>query len=100
MYFHGSKGKQILDLRNDLVLTFDKQLVTAKDKKVAPDGVRNGNYILMQETSRLKAMVRVLWFIWSKNLLKIRVRTMADGKEATTSWAPENEDAKDSGAKP
>lgn len=76
MYFHGHKGRQCLDLRNDLIVTFDKQLVTAKDKKNAPDKVRNATYILMRETSRLRATFRVLKFIWSKQLLTVKVKTM------------------------
>ena len=80
MFFHGSNGKQILDLRNDLVITFDSKLVTAKSKKNAPDRVSNATYIIMGETSRLAATFKVLKFIWSKQLLKIRVKIMAGGK--------------------
>ena len=80
MYFHGDKGRQVLDLRNDLVITFDTQLVTAKSKKVAPDRVSNATYIIMGKTSRLKATIKVLAFIWSKHLLTFKVKTMAGGK--------------------
>ena len=73
MYFHGHKGRQVLDLRNDFVITFDKKLITASKRTSAPDRVRNATYILMNETSRLRATLRVLKFIWSKNLIKIRV---------------------------
>lgn len=74
MYFHGHKGRQVLDLRNDFIITFDKQLVTAKKHTYAPDRVSNATYILMNETSRLRATLRVLKFIWTKNLIKIKVK--------------------------
>ena len=74
MFFYGKGNRQFLDLRNDLVVTFDKQLVTAKDKRSAPYRVRNATYILMNETSRLRATLRVLKFIWSKQLLKVKVK--------------------------
>ena len=74
MYFHGFNGKQFLDLRNDLVITFDKQLVTAQKPKNAPTTVSNATYILMGKTSRLHATLRVLKFIWTKQLITIKQR--------------------------
>ena len=74
MYFFGHKGRQVLDLRNDFIITFDKKLVTAKQHTSAPDRVSNATYILMHETSRLRASWRVLKFIWSKNLIKLKVK--------------------------
>ena len=79
MYFSGLKGKQFLDLRNDLVITFDNQLITAQKKKSAPDKVSNATYILMGKTSRLRATLRVLKFIWTKQLITIKQREDAPG---------------------
>ena len=81
MFFHGANGKQILDLRNDLVLTFDKQLVTAQNKKNAPDRVANATYVLMSNTSRWRATLKVLKFVWTKQL--ITIKRMADGEETS-----------------
>ena len=35
MYFHGLGGKQFLDLRNDFIITFDKQLIKIKQREDA-----------------------------------------------------------------
>ena len=45
MYFFKLKGKQMLDLRGDLILTHNDALVKSRIKSAAPAGVRNARYI-------------------------------------------------------
>lgn len=68
MYFYKKKGKQILDLRGDLILTHNLNLVTGRIKSAAPSGVRNAKYIpdiaAMGPFRKLKTTVAAIKFIW------------------------------------
>lgn len=69
MYFYRSKGKQVLDMRGDLVLTHNDALVKGRVKSAAPAGVHNAMYIenlpAMGFRGKLAATRIALAFIWS-----------------------------------
>lgn len=71
MYFYKEKGKQILDLRGDLVLTHNDGLVKGRVKSAAPSSVKNAKYI--QDIARMgffrkvRATLHVIGFIWGKS---------------------------------
>jgi len=70
MYFYKSQGKQILDLRGDLVLTHNDALVKGRVKSAAPSGVKNSKYILLSGLSfvrKVKATFHAIRFIWGEN---------------------------------
>lgn len=70
MYFFLEKGKQVLDMHGDLVLTRNPALVVGRIKSAAPRAVRNAQYI--EDVTRLtvwgkiRASRAALRFIWSK----------------------------------
>ena len=67
MYFYRLNGKQMLDLRGDLILTHNDDLVKARVKSSAPRGVRNPKYILIKDlgfVSKIKATWHTIRFIW------------------------------------
>jgi len=71
MYFFLQKGKQVLDLRGDLILTHNDALVKGRVKSAAPASVRNAKYIVnianMRFIRKLKATFHAIRFIWGKN---------------------------------
>ena len=71
MYFHKENGKQILDLRGDLILTHNASLVTSRIKSAAPASVRNAKYIqdivAMGFWRKLRATKAAIKFIWGKS---------------------------------
>ena len=48
MYFHLNSGRQVLDLGNDFVLTYDHNIVVAQLKKAAPKEVRHATYVRLR----------------------------------------------------
>lgn len=68
MYFYKEKGKQILDLRGDLVLTHNDALVKGRVKSAAPSAVRNAKRIEdianMSLIRKLRASFAAIRFIW------------------------------------
>lgn len=68
MYFHLRKGRQVLDLRGDLVLTHNAALVVGRVKSAAPSSVRNARYICAIPSMGVVRKVRASWaalcFIW------------------------------------
>lgn len=69
MYFKKEGGKQILDLKGDLVLTKNNNLVIGRVKSAAPAAVRNGKYILLNKLGffrKIQATLQVINFIWSR----------------------------------
>lgn len=67
MYFYKHKGKQVLDLRGDLILTHNDALVKGRVKSAAPSGVLNTKYILISGlgfVSKIKATWHAIRFIW------------------------------------
>ena len=68
MYFYKNKGKQVLDLRGDLILTHNVNLVTGRVKSAAPSGVRNAKFVpaisTMSAYLKLKTTFAAIRFIW------------------------------------
>lgn len=68
MYFYLQKGRQVLDLRGDLVLSHNSDLCIGRIKSAAPASVRNAKYIVglprMGVAAKLRASAAVLRFIW------------------------------------
>jgi hypothetical protein len=67
MYFYRENGKQILDLRGNLVLTHNDKLIKARVKSSAPRAVRNPKYIVIGALgfiSKVKATIHAARFIW------------------------------------
>lgn len=71
MYFYKHKGRQVLDLRGDLVLTHNDALVKGRVKSAAPSGVRNATYAEGIPAMGFRAKLRTSWialsFIWGPN---------------------------------
>lgn len=71
MYFYRSKGKQVLDLRGDLVLTHNTDLILARSKSAAPSAVHNGRYVVgathLTPWQKLRATVIAVRFIWGES---------------------------------
>ena len=69
MYFFKLKGRQILDLRGDLILSHNPQLVRGRIKSAAPASVRNGQWVedipAMSMWRKVKASWHALRFIWA-----------------------------------
>lgn len=77
MYFFKSKGKQVLDLHGDLVLTHNKALVIGRSKSAAPSEVKNGRYVLLPNLTawgKFKACLIAWRFIWSRSIEPIDER--------------------------
>ena len=72
MYFYKQKGRQILDMRGDLVLTHNDALVKGRVKSAAPAGVRNALYVesipAMGLSGKLRATRVALVFIWGPSV--------------------------------
>ena len=67
MYFFRKKGKQILDLRGDLVLTHNASLVMSRVKSNGPRIARNARYVLLRSLGffgKIKASYHAIRFIW------------------------------------
>lgn len=68
MYFYNQKGRQVLDLRGDLVLTHNAALVVGRVKSAAPSSVRHARYIAAIPSMGVVRKVRASWaalrFIW------------------------------------
>lgn len=68
MYFFKKGGKQILDLRGDLVLTHNDALVKGRVKSAAPSSVRNAKRIEdipnLGFWGKLRATKAAIAFIW------------------------------------
>ena len=69
MYFFKLNGKQILDLKGNLIITHNKNLVTGRIKSAAPSAIRNALYIQnisqMSIVNKILATLFVVRFIWS-----------------------------------
>lgn len=70
MYFYKLNGKQMLDMRGDLILTHNDALVKGRIKSAAPAGVRNATFIenipAMGFRQKLAATRIALRFIWAR----------------------------------
>lgn len=81
MYFFKKNGKQILDLRGDLVLTHNDALVKSRVKSAAPASVRNAKRIVNIPSlgfwGKVKATKAAIGFIWgeSQTLTKETVKS-------------------------
>ena len=71
MYFYKKGGKQVLDLRGDLVLTHNDALVKGRVKSAAPASVKNAKRIEdianMGFVRKVKATFAAIGFIWGEN---------------------------------
>lgn len=72
MYFFKEGGKQVLDLRGDLVISHNDGLVKCRSKSAAPASVKNAKYILNIKKAwgfwyRVRATFAVIRFIWGRN---------------------------------
>lgn len=71
MYFFKKDGKQVLDLRGDLILTHNDDLVRTRVKSAAPRYVRNATYICgipeLGFMAKVRASFMALGFIWGKS---------------------------------
>jgi len=72
MYFYKQKGRQILDMRGDLVLTHNDALVIGRVKSAAPAAVRNALYVKGIPARGLRGKLRAtrfaLVFIWGPSV--------------------------------
>lgn len=68
MYFWKDRGKQILDLRGDFILSHNDALIRTRVPTAGPKHVRNGRYIVgiarMGFFRRLRASWHALLFVW------------------------------------
>ena len=68
MYFFKLKGKQVLDLRGNLVLSHNSSLVRTRTKNNGPRLVRNGYYIKdipnLKFFRKIRATFVAIRFIW------------------------------------
>jgi len=70
MYFYQKNGKQMLDMRGDLVLTHNTALIKARVKSSGPCKARNAEYILINTLSvfrKIRATFIAIGFIWGKS---------------------------------
>lgn len=67
MYFFKTKGKQHLDLRGDLILTHNAQLVRTRARSNAPRYVQNAKYITSVGRYKIRATWAAAKFIWGKS---------------------------------
>ena len=70
MYFYESKGKQVLDMRGDSVLTHNSGLVKGRVKPAAPAGAHHATCAAGLTELGLRAKIKVTWmalrFIWAR----------------------------------
>ena len=70
MRFYRKRGKQILDLRDDFILTRQSDLVEAQAKSNAPRLVRFARYVPNIGKQSVRAKIRTSWralqFIWTE----------------------------------
>lgn len=68
MYFFKVQGKPRLDLRGNLILSHNDQLVKARVPSAAPECVKNGKYIPDLKSGgfwrRVRATFAAIRFIW------------------------------------
>ena len=70
MYYYRKAGKQIVDLRGNLILSHNSDLVKCRVKSSAPGGVQNPKYIMVSKLgfiSKIKATYYATRFIWGKS---------------------------------
>ncbi len=70
MHFYKEKGKQVLDLRGDFILSKRDELVTSVAPSAAPRHVYFARYIprihKLGFTGKLRATGQAIAFIWAK----------------------------------
>ncbi|MCH9712733.1 MAG: hypothetical protein K0U20_08935 [Proteobacteria bacterium] len=69
MYFYNDGKNQILDLKGDLILSFNSDLVKTRSKSAAPKQIKSPDgYILnigkLGFINRIKLTLKVIGFIW------------------------------------
>ena len=71
MYFFKRKGRQVLDLRGNLILTHNPALVRTRVTSAAPTVVQNVRYISilgLNLRGKIAASRAALAFIWTRKL--------------------------------
>lgn len=83
MYFYKQKGRQICDMRGDLVLTHNDALVKGRVKSAAPAAVRNATYVegipAMGWRGKWRATLVALAFIWGPSRALTKETIEAEG---------------------
>ncbi len=67
MHFYKLKGKLQLDLKGNLVLSNNKEFISAQVSSAGPRRAANASYIMLRGAKfrqRVKATVHALAFIW------------------------------------
>jgi hypothetical protein len=69
MHFYKLKGKLQLDLTGNLVLSHNKEFISAQVSSAGPRRAANASYIMLRGAKfrqRVKATAHALAFIWGK----------------------------------
>jgi hypothetical protein len=69
MHFYKKKGKIQLDLTGNLVLSHNKEFISAQVSSAGPRRAANASYIMLRGAKfrqRVKATAHALAFIWGK----------------------------------
>lgn len=69
MHFYKLKGKLQLDLTGNLVLSHNKEFISAQVSSAGPRRAANAKYIMLRGAKfrqRIKATTHALAFIWGK----------------------------------
>ena len=69
MYFYKEQGKQHLDLTGDLIITHNRNIITARVPSAGPSKVKHAQYIEARKLNlmgKLRATVVALLYIWGK----------------------------------
>lgn len=61
MHFYMDSGKQCLEMRGDLILTHNDNIVTSKVRSAAPTHIYNYRCVRVQELKRLRQKFKALW---------------------------------------
>lgn len=71
MYFYKHKGKQYLDLRGNLILSHNPEIIRARSKNNAVARAQNASYVKDLPNVKFLPKLRVLWrafrFIFGKS---------------------------------
>ena len=87
MYFYKNKGKQVLDLTGNLILTHNDQLIKARVTSAGPSRVRNAKFVDNIAGGSLKRKIKatfsVIAFIWGPSTALTEDKTKKKGTKTT-----------------
>lgn len=66
MFFSKVKGKQVLNMQGNLVLTKNEKLVAVTVPSAMPARIQGGDHAYVRKGGRIAATLTALNFIWSK----------------------------------